>query len=173
MEDLNKQVDDLRIMFLFPAEFLTNHFKNLKSKIDSAALNLLTTCYNMKNQAKINESWEQIIQKLKQYEKECLTNSITNLKEDFSNETTDKIKQIELKLALLSIDYNQKAARELEHLIADEMNRLQRFFFLNKTFLFVEKKTSNKTLDLSAYFGKLICITNEYFSKNSTDFIIK
>ncbi len=178
MDDLHKQIDELRIMFLFPVEFLTNHFKSIKSKIDSAAINLLTTCYNYRNQLKINESWELMCSRLKAYEKECINNCMLNLTDSLCDDITDKIKEIELKLNILSIEYSFKCAKELEQLITDETNRLQKFFFMNKSFIFVEKKSNSQNslkaqLDLSTYFGKLICISNEYFGKTGTEYIVK
>lgn len=163
-------------MFLFPVEFLTNHFKILKTKIDYAALNLLATCYNYKNQVKINETWDLICYKLKIYEKECISNCLLNLTDELSNEITDKIKLIEIKMNSILIDYNLKHFKDLEQIISDVIYRLQKFLFLNKSYLFVEKKSNNnyvKNIDMNTFFGKLICITNEYLSKSSAEFFIK
>ena len=74
------------------------------------------------------------------------------------------------------IDYNLKHFKDLEQIISDVIYRLQKFLFLNKSYLFAEKKSNNnyvKNIDMNTFFGKLICITNEYLSKSSAEFFIK
>ena len=176
-EKLFSNLVELKLIFEFPKEYLTHHFKNLKNKVDTSALNLISV-YSTNKQLidKINDCWEQIINRIKAYEQECLNNLIVTKLADDNSTTSQRIKQIETKINTLNeSSFNSSSANLIEQLLNDELFKLEKIVFQNKSLLYLDYKNGTDLMrDLPNYFiGKLIVVTNEYFEQDKLELFFK
>lgn len=177
-EKLFSNLVELKLIFEFPKEYLTHHFKGLKNRVDTSALNLISL-YNTNKSLidKINECWELIINKIKQYELDCLTNlHVTNLADENST-TAHRIKQIETKLNNLSENEKSNSTQStlIEQMLNDELFKLEKIVFQSKCLLYLDNKNGIDFMrDLPSYFiGKLVFVNNDYFEQEKLDLFFK
>lgn len=178
-EKLFSNLVELKLIFEFPKEYLTHHFKNLKNKVDSSALNLISIYSTNKHLIdKINDCWELIINRIKSYEQECLNNLVVTKLADENSTTSQRIKQIEAKLNSLneaSLSQASSAYNYIEQLLNEELFKLEKIVFQNKSLLYLDSKNGTDFMrDLPNYFiGKLIVVTNEYFEQDKLELFFK
>ena len=186
-EKLYSNLVELKLLFEFPKEYLTHHFKGLKNRVDASALNLLSLYSTNKLVIdKINDCWEAIINRIRQFELECLSysaslmcnsnsNNNSNLAEESSSMTAQRIRSIETKLNYLTEQSSMMSIAHVEQMLNDELFKLERIVFQNKSILYLDNKNGLEYMrDLPQYFiGKLVCITNEYFRQDRLDLFFK
>jgi hypothetical protein len=173
-DKLHSSLVELKLIFEFPKEYLTHYFKNLKNKVDSSALSLLSLYKTNKIIIdKINGCWELIINRIKQFEQECLGNlSLMNNISDENSSSAQRIKQIEVKLNNLNENMPNSA---LEQLLHDEFIKLEKIVFQNKCLLYFDDRNGTELMrDLPCfYIGKLIYVSNEYFDQEKVELFFR
>ncbi len=180
VDTLYKELEELEALVQMPRLYLNNFFLNLRNEVDLAVAKQSQIKVTQEITLKLNENYELMIDKINEFERECLARPVKNI---FTKaELEEAIKMIEFireRIRNLSIQDDEDDGEngklddlimEIEDLIYDETNRLERIIFLNKTMIFLEENNSklndcfNKMNYLTSA-GKLIFITNEYFGK--------
>lgn len=157
----SKFLDELKSMLTVHNArlYLANHFCDLRAQIDLDFVRL--------NDVTFKTDWIQMINKTKEFEKECL-NSLAR-HSFFQNESAvvkEKIKLIEHKLTKFKTKFNSSQLNELNQSIKYEKLLLEKILFLNKTLVYLNNIHSVKL-------GKLLFISDAYLNKLSIDLFIK
>ena len=199
---LLKKFDDLNEAFTYPRLRISNVFQELCHQVDLKFAKKQQTESNPEVRSKIDENWNQMIQKIKDYEDACLKKQSTNTFDNvFSNEISASIEIIKQKVE----HYNKLKDRALysgiDDLIYDTLNRIDQVLFLNKTMFFLPKdyfdylnkqfnyydhnskiayftspheyKDIFCKMDTKTTVGKLVIISNAYCGHNATKLITK
>lgn len=146
-----KKLDDLKYLFESPCFFLANYYSELRNKIDLATEYLLSanTANNNQNlNDDLNQTRNELIQRINSHENLCLINYKKNVK-NLRNDLSDSIKTVES-----SID--SKDVHEITQSIDELKFKLNKLLFLNKSYLFLKRIKS---------LGKLVVI-NEYLEQS-------
>ena len=150
-DELKKLYKILERIIADPELYIWSFFNELKHRIDLqfALKDIEEIDENLK--IEINNNWTEIIHQVNVHEKECKANLIK-----FNSNLAlfrKKLNQVQSTNRIIISNFDQKKLSLL-----DEINFLESQLFLNKTFIFKEEPA----LKTSA--GKLIIITNKYFS---------
>lgn len=194
--ELCKEFDKIKELNI-PSIYIGNFFSDLRCEID-LAYSRKKKNLSAENIKILTENWNAMTNKVNKYERDCFNNQTLNpVSEIDLAETTQKIKLIEVKLEELrllletlsqsefrSIDAATNEALkkknellvETDQLIEKLKYKMERILFMNMTIIFLERnKCQNKEifeeLDEETTVGKLILITNEYFSNASVSVI--
>lgn len=188
-EMLDKEFNKLKEIFHYPRLYLSNHFSDLKSEIDMAFARKRDQLTVSAKKAQLDEHFTQMINKLSSYEQECMKFQKTHeYASELQAETQESIKTIENKLTNQLDEY---LIKEISDLIYDQITKLQKVLFLNKSVIFLDRskcyhmadnnntdeESENKNLfdemDPDTTVGKLICINNEYFGQRAINILKK
>ena len=181
-EKLYSNLVELKLIFEFPKEYLTHHFRGIKNRVDSSALNLISLYSNSKLLVdRINDNWEVIINRIRQFELECLSHSASlmhnnnTVADESAALTAQRIRSIETKLSYLTEHSSMMSIAHVEQMLNDELLKLERIVFQNKSILYLDNKNGLDFMrDLPQFFiGKLVCISNEYFRQDKLDLFFK
>ena len=185
---LQMDLKELEELYQTPILYLSNHFNNLRREINIAETEQASTKKEIETSNKLNDNFIKMINKVNEYEQECLKLKDQNiLKLNETKETVKAIQLIKEKINYLSVkelkqDENNEDFSsyilDIEDLIYDATVYLERTLFLNKTMVFLEEKTNKvdrlfSQMDNSSSAGKLLFITNEYFGKRGLTLITR
>ena len=185
---LQMDLKELEELYQTPILYLSNHFNNLRREINLAETEQASTKKEIETSNKLNDNFIKMINKVNEYEQECLKLKDQNiLKLNETKETVKAIQLIKEKINYLSVkelkqDENNEDFSsyilDIEDLIYDATVYLERTLFLNKTMVFLEEKTNKvdklfSQMDDSSSAGKLLLITNEYFGKRGLTLITR
>ena len=188
IKSLQMDLKELEELYQTPILYLSNHFNNLRREINLAETEQASTKKEIETSNKLNDNFIKMINKVNEYEQECLKLKDQNiLKLNETKETVKAIQLIKEKINYLSVkelkqDENNEDFSsyilDIEDLIYDATVYLERTLFLNKTMLFLEEKTNKvdklfSQMDDSSSAGKLLLITNEYFGKRGLTLITR
>ena len=188
IKSLQMDLKELEELYQTPILYLSNHFNNLRREINIAEAEQASTKKEIETSNKLNDNFIKMINKVNEYEQECLKLKDQNiLKLNETKETVKAIQLIKEKINYLSVkelkqDENNEDFSsyilDIEDLIYDATVYLERTLFLNKTMVFLEEKTNKvdklfSQMDDSSSAGKLLLITNEYFGKRGLTLITR
>lgn len=168
MEEIKKDLEELKKHTETPMLFLIDYFQNVLATVDFAAENfMLNIGTDNENRETINKNRKLIIEIIQSYENDCYK----SLKKRGENNSNENINLIEHKLKEFENNNSNKDLEEnLKFLIDEQIFVLHSRLFLNKFMIFAdishEKCNSNSTC-----FGKLFVINNQYVSKKSVEYI--
>lgn len=195
LNELKIQYEQLKKLFESPRVYLSNAFADLRSEVDIAFISMNQTETFMEVKHKLNDCWFQMIEKINTFETECLkVHGNNGFNNDFSQEVREKIEIIDKILSELN---NQATIEETFHvdnkeektdeddgfnevgsLIYEEIYKIEKRLFLNKTMMFLDKSNWNETslfdkMNTKLSFGKLFFVQNEYFGKQTIGLVKK
>ena len=188
IKSLQMDLKELEELYQTPILYLSNHFNNLRREINIAETEQASTKKEIETSNKLNDNFIKMINKVNEFEQECLKLKDQNiLKLNETKETVKAIQLIKEKINYLSVkelkqDENNEDFSsyilDIEDLIYDATVYLERTLFLNKTMVFLEEKTNKvdklfSQMDNSSSAGKLLLITNEYFGKRGLTLITR
>lgn len=177
LNDLNKQFEQLKLIFECPRLYISNYFTELRCQIDLAFIQ--QSINNQSNSNINNNDWSQIIETIDSYELKCFKSKPSNkFNLKLSQEINQKIRLIDRVLKQIALKENDDLSRQLydlHNLIYGEVFKLEKLLFLNQTAIFVPKNNCQfggifDKMDQSAV-GKLIIAKNEYFGQKSIQFL--
>ncbi len=179
LEDfLNSLMNDLmnlKQILACPRLYLAQHFSELISQIDLAAVSLLNTKPekpDKKQQAEINKiqaSWNSMTSYVQAFQDECLYQFDGDFIQSTIDITEASINKIETKINDLEALKTEneyvmiEKAEEIDLLIYDNVYRLLRILFRDRSVFFLEKKLFDVYVDERIFFGKLCHVTDSYF----------
>jgi hypothetical protein len=197
---LEEKLNALKLAFEFPRSYLSDYFIDLRSKIDLAFVkkrfNLkeqleksiklvdganFDEIYNEKSE-ELNDNWIKMIDKVNEFESFVFQVRTTNkLTFDLTNQIAEQIKEISHKMNDLGNGVDESLFNEINFQIYDNLFQIEKYLFRNQCIYFVdrEKCESNKYgrmligLDYKTTAGKLVIVTNEYFTTNTLDMLTK
>jgi hypothetical protein len=164
IDEMHKELEELKFVAEYPREFLLAYFKNLKQKLEIIMQSSIRPLINK----------ELYLERIKTFELECLSSVSNYTKQIVSNES---IYLIQMKLDLLSrnyilIDNFKEQCKEIDYLIYDELYRLQKYLFRSKTLIFLERKFNFTDECLICYDKKIkLILVNEFFGKKGLEII--
>ena len=146
--DLNEIKDALEL----PNVYLANYFNGLRNDVDKAFVPKQLTFQNDQEKKKqLDELWQQMINKIDTFEKNCTVDSC-----DFEP-NKKRINEIEAILNTVNLG-------EAQYMIEEEEIKLLQDLFQNKSILFIE---TNMQVESKLIEGSLVILNNKYISKNS------
>lgn len=192
--ELLKEYEQIK-MLNNPLIYITGYFSDLRSEIDLSFAKLKKKVY-AENIKTLNTNCDQMITRVNLFEKECLNNqTINKIDETIQTNGFKRLemihkKLIELKKVMESIskqkvlDTNTNEAIkkkselfiDIQHLIYSLRIEMECLLFMNKSIIFLDRnKCLNSKifdqLDKQTAVGKLIIITNVYFSIQSIEIL--
>ena len=192
--ELLKEYEQIK-MLNNPLIYITGYFSDLRSEIDLSFAKLKKKVY-AENIKTLNTNCDQMITRVNLFEKECLNNqTINKIDETIQTNGFKRLemihkKLIELKKVMESIskqkvlDTNTNEAIkkkselfiDIQHLIYSLRIEMECLLFMNKSIMFLDRnKCLNSKifdqLDKQTAVGKLIIITNVYFSIQSIEIL--
>lgn len=123
-----------------------------------------------------------MIDKVNEFESFVFQVRTTNkLTFDLTNQIAEQIKEISHKMNDLGNGVDESLFNEINFQIYDNLFQIEKYLFRNQCIYFVdrEKCESNKYgrmligLDYKTTAGKLVIVTNEYFTTNTLDMLTK
>ncbi len=197
---LEEKLNALKLAFEFPRSYLSDYFIDLRSKIDLAfvkkrfnlkeqlekSIKLVDEAnfdeiYNEKSE-ELNDNWIKMIDKVNEFESFVFQVRTTNkLTFDLTDQIAEQIKEISHKMNDLGNGVDESLFNEINFQIYDNLFQIEKYLFRNQCIYFVdrEKCESNKYgrmligLDYKTTAGKLVIVTNEYFTTNTLDMLTK
>jgi Leucine-rich repeat (LRR) protein len=192
LDSLKYKLNVLKQVTNNPRSHLESYFSDLKNEVTTSfyvKLDQQQMRHTDYSDTKLKLNLNEMLHKINEYESECISKSTLIILENEDN--NDLINSIELKL-LMNTDL-----LNLNDLLYDEIYKLEKILFLNKTLFFIDKikyenETNNsqqqsnsddsnesftETINLFHYmnnkntFGKLVLIQNEYFGKRTIPFL--
>lgn len=148
--------------------YITNHFGDLKTKVDVAFagkeqhLSSLTPTSSCDSLVKLKENWTLMIKKISLHEKECL----------YRLKTTNKLTESQMKELNSRIELIKSMPLDLiNEYLNSEIDKLEKYFFLNKTVLYLDEDMCDKLnllykMDADTTAGKLVIIKDLYLNQN-------
>jgi len=180
LDDLNS----LKQILACPRLYLAQHFSELTSQIDLAAVSLLATKPtkpDKKQQTEINRiqaNWDSITAYVTNFQAECLR-EFSNADFDSAtvNSTEAGIKEIQGKLSDLQaldaqitdesaeseVELFADRVEEIDTLIYENSHRLLRLLCRDRSVFFLNKELFEAYTDEKVFFGKLCHVTDSYF----------
>lgn len=182
IESLETELEELESVFEMPKLHLSNFFNDLRAEIDYAVAKQGSIKTTAELKSKLDENYFKMINLVDQYEQNCQKqlprNKFSQQVSIDTQKTLDQIrqnieflKQQDLKETAENTEYDYSdVIMFIEDNIYDEIFKLEKIMFLNKTMIFLDELTTKVDLHFSkmdylSSAGKLIFITNEYFSK--------
>ena len=165
---LKEDLEQLKLLLSKPDLYIWNYFNDLKNEIDIAfGTKLLEEPVDSEN---LNIIWLQMIDKVKQYEQECLTATpsldqfetkflksiyLKSIESKLCDIITEDIESNEPRTKKLKVYVNvykeneekKQRLNDLNELIYEETTKLEEVIFLNKSIMFINKE---KWLNLDA-----------------------
>ncbi len=169
---IHLKFNQLKLASYNPDDYIYNYFSDLRNEIDLVANSqLMDDDTPANNNEIITDNWIEIIDLIKFFEKECnqmrsLKNSLTEIAKahlviDFIhkkiNENSNQLDKIEV-------------FKEIDQLLDSELFKLEKRLFCNKTMFFLDRQKNDCLKSMpKEKIGKLIFVTNEYFSRKSIE----
>ena len=157
IEELSKQLDDLKKTLNDPETYIWTYFDELKRTIDLeyAKKDMDETDNEIKDE--LNKNWLEIIDKISEFENDCKSRRLTN-DHIVKEQTTEKLSLIEQHLTHLKAFENSvkhiqtnKAIKSLhqqiKELIYDVTFVFGKIMFLNKTIVYLSREEHDKIMD--------------------------
>lgn len=183
-EKMYKKIEQLKMLLEFPRLYLSNFFADLRTQIDLAFFAKELELNENEALIELRKNWHEMINKLNSLEEKCLLRrSMTR-----STTATNLFRLVEIRLETATQTLNQEALsemiQELDDLVYEELTRLERIIFLNKTIIFLDSskyKGTNQINNYSKIFskmskftvGKLIIVIDDYFGERGVNLIKK
>lgn len=146
-----KSLNDLKQIYEIPKLHIANRLGDLRAEIDLAFAQSTNDC-------KVRNVWLKLIETVYNYEQDCCKSVEKNLNEKFST-------------IISAINTNEPDCNEL---IQDEMRKIEKVLFLNKTLFFFNKNTcENKSLLDQDNEFKLVIINDEFISREAIETFLK
>lgn len=177
---LTKKFSLLKLAFYNPGEYIYNYFSDLRNEVDLAANLELANNEELieENENCFTDNWIDIIDRIKQFERECLHAS--SLSNSFINVKTHKaVDLIQKKINDLgNQSVKSELIQEFEQIIDNEINKIEKILLCNKSIIFLDKEKCElkqlfSKMNLNLTIGKLLFVKNEYFSKQSMETLKK
>ena len=196
MAQVDAELEELRLLINCPRLYISNFFNDIKAEIDftfnQQLLSVVSNQHKEEKHNELTETWIKTIKRLEAYETECLKNEkklkfkvslideinkyidiigsrLTPLQQQQqqqqSCQKSSSQKQNSNCMNRIVIEYEIKKEKDpLRELIRKVTLKIERILFMERTIFF--RKTSHQT-------GKLICIKNQYVSKQMLQFLKK
>lgn len=175
IDDMHKELDELRFVSEYPREFLLAYFKNLKQKIETIITQKSSSSAQTKPTIYLTDKKESLIDRIKQFEFECLSSVSLYNKQIVSPDTLNLIqaKLDSLSRCYILNDNFKEQVKEIDCLVYDELYRLQKYLFRGKTLVYLEKKLNNYSDDCFVYYDRKmkLILVNEFFGKKGLEII--
>jgi hypothetical protein len=200
VDEMYKELDELKFVADYPREFLLAYFKNLKQRIETSLSCSFSSCSSTaathrsvvtspsssssSSSASVSASSlsrsslyfqrDTQFDRIKLFELECLSSVAQYSKQIVSLEN---ICAIQMKLDSLSRNYFlndnfKEQVKEIECSIYDELYRLQKYLFRGKTLICLEKKMNYSDECFTCYEKKMkLVLVNEFFGKRGLEII--
>lgn len=169
LNSIKNELDKLKTLHQVPRLYLSNFYSDLKTKIDVSFTSKQRIIQNEVTKSKLCENWSLMIQKINCLEKECLYREKTNkLNQNIYHQIQLNIAAIEIEL--LKSPTDNETLKQLNELISFDINRIERFLFLNKTVIFLNETVCENVnllykMDMETTAGKLIIIRDQFLNK--------
>lgn len=159
MIQLRTELDKLKILET-ENDYLTAYFERLKDQVDfpffiKAEIDIVP------NVSKLNENWQQITNKVKQFAQECKLKRSDRLDQHLNHNIIQLNNETDLNL--------------LEKKILDFKSNIERDLFQNRSIIFLDRTNSDlslfKQMDHETTVGKLILVTNSYLGSNAAQLL--
>lgn len=170
----NELMFNLKKIFDNPITFLNSYFEQLQQLVEQAFDQLIknSTDLNDSNRTEISQKRAEMIEKIKSFKTECITNAENCFKQSvplFSRQIQS------IQNESLNSSQDEKKKKELSRSILMETVNLKRFLFMNKTLAFIERSKCDEKCILSYLLidqpktsvGKLFFIKNYFISDES------
>ena len=172
MELSNNQLMSKLKQFNPPDLYIWNYFNDLKNKIDLVYSERLLNEENMELIATLNNDLNQIIDKIKTIEQQCLS----ALKQDTLSQILKNKTKIKQEInELESSEQTEKVLNHIEDLVYAETTRIGAILFLNKTVVFLDIKSCTNDLfngmNEKTTVGILLIVHNAFFGSRGTRII--
>ena len=152
IEKLFNDLNELKDALELPNVYLANYFNGLRNDVDKAfAPKQLTFQNDQEKKKQLDELWQQMINKIDTFEKNCTVDSC-----DFEP-NKKRINEIEAILNTVNLG-------EAQYMIEEEEIKLLQDLFQNKSILFIE---TNMQVESKLIEGSLVILNNTYISKKS------
>ena len=145
--DLEKHLQQFKSMFEIPRLYLSNYFTDLKTEVDIYFTQNEMNETNLEEKEKFKTSYQEIINKIVEFETECFKACKTN--------SLNKTITVDVNLSIENIESKMdEAKRELiiKEIFRDSIEnleyRIQEIIFLNKTMLFLTSDSKAKPAKL-------------------------
>ena len=149
--DLNELKDALEL----PNLYLANYFNGLRNDVDkSVAQKQLTFQNDQEKKKQLDELWQQMINKIDTFEKNCTVDSC-----DFEP-NKKRINEIEAILNTVNLG-------EAQYMIEEEEIKLLQDLFQNKSILFIETNMPRPKVESKLIESSLVIFNDTYISKKS------
>jgi hypothetical protein len=154
-DQLQIELDNLRLICLSPLLYLINYFSDLRSQVDIEILRKqLIKPFDLKKNKKIKELWIEMIAKIEIFEKKCIKNKF-NLQAE-----KERLGSID---ALLNDENKLKDLNKIKKAIEIEEYRILSELFKNQTIAFVNIKQLNDKQEKELLIDKKLVILNDGF----------
>ncbi len=168
--------EQFKNVFTLPRLHVSNYFAELRAEVDTAFVKKDLNESEPLLKAEINKNWIQMIEKINEFENECLNKNKNN---SFSKEVAFRaIQFIETFESIKIKGGNQINETLIKEMIYAKTVELERILFLNRLMLFLLRDKGHhvilcKKLDFRTTVGKLIYLNNEYMGSRSIQLIKK
>lgn len=188
LKELQQTFNDYKSLLTDPELYAWSFFDSLRNQIDIEVNNKLTKLKSLDKercQPIINESWQTVIERVNEFEKECKFNLTTN--KSISNLTREELgehfKQKEQILACLSEKvaklnpekYGPVILKEIQanidNIYLNGVAKKEKVLFMNKTIFFLPWKENEifVNMDPQTSFGKLVLVRNQHVDQLSIE----
>ena len=172
----SKKLEQLKLLLEFPRLYISNYFSDLRTQIDLAFFAKELAINNSEQLIELRKYWNDMIYKLNSFEEKCLIRrSITKFKE-LTKETNQMFKLVESKLDLIKQISDEEQSNEiileLDDLVYDELAKIEKILFLNKTIIFLNKSEDQDTKRIANYL-KLWLLESRLSLSNHDGFTVK
>lgn len=151
--NFQKNLEHFKLICDYPRLFISNHFIDLKTEID--------TEFALREQTSdLKCSWLKLIAYIESNESECL--------KKFAKDNYNKNNSFDLTQPEFFIETNCT-----DNILSDNIRNIEKELLQNKTFLFLTHSNCVVDLNESTQPGKLICVKNEYFDSNDLELLKK
>lgn len=170
---LKEKLNEIKQLIESPQLYLSDFYDNLKTVVDLAFVQKEISVNDNQVRTDLKNNWLELIQKIETLEKDFTKDSSFKRKYTTNDELDimkSRINYIESNLDSDRVDFWIEYAEE-------QLATLEKTLFKNQTLTFIQPTKSVealfKKMNKNTTCGKLIIISNGYFSKNSIQILLK
>ncbi len=170
---LSSDLENLKTVLRQPRIWLSNYVSELKNTIDIEFTKFLIEGKPEEDAKHGTKRYEQIIEKIENYEKNCFTNLRTDKIDDQVQEQAEaSINEIEYKISNLNT-FNNEIEKNLDldlidSLIYETLLKIQLSIVLNNGLIFLASSTIKNAIGL---FGTLFIVEGQFFGERAIKMI--
>ena len=184
-EKISRLIEKLKMLVELPRLYLSNYFSDIRTEIDLAFFEKELGIFDAENRVKLRRNWQEMIDSVNSFEEECLIGRSIKKFKEISFGSKPIVDCMEEKYDSALKTKNDYELKLLEDLAYDEMCKIEKKLFQNKTIFFLNRTKSNNSklfldylniytkLDIKTSVGKLLIISNYYFGEKEISVIKK